>query len=134
MIKYLKKLWKSKIEINIHIVYPVDGVKRITEPEIIRRDTVSITRHRQSDLRFVEMHRVDHFGNGRSVWYTERYENGYWSFCEDSLSSNRNEAMALHQKILERGTLKPITTIEVEWEGLGKEETLSWIAMNKTDE
>ncbi len=131
MFAYLKRLWHSKVQINIHIVYPVAGVTRITSPTVIEKSPLKITRHRQSDYRFVSVEKVELDGTKRQYWNTERKEGKQWVYCGDTLSHDRDEAMELHKLIILNGTVSPVTTKTVEWEGLSVEETLTWVGMSK---
>jgi hypothetical protein len=133
MLNYLKELWRSKIEINIRIVYPVKGVDYITKPTVINVSSPAIKKIRQSNLRFVEELKVDELGKELRIWSTERFTGKRWEFISTTLSTNKQDAMALHLKIAENGETKERREKTVIWEGLDIEETKMWSAINATE-
>jgi len=128
MINWLKLLWKSKISVTI-VTPAVDISRVVDEYTIIHNDAPSIRKKTQTHYRFVCVNEVDATGNQKRHWCTEEYKRGKWWYVNDTLSHNKNQAMALHQELINCGIKKPVKTTTVLWEGLSAEETASWIAL-----
>ena len=131
MFKWLKKLAASKILINITIHEPFDpNVKHTTTPEVIEYSGgISLNRVRRSDFRFVCDAKTDYHGGKSEGFYTEEFRGGSWHFLTDTYASSKEKGMALHLEVVQRGTLEPTKKKIVIWEGLDKEETKTWVAM-----
>lgn len=130
MFKKVKLLLASKISINITIIVPaaaeiestvVPRTSIISKPIIVRK----------SDFRFASDKKVEQNGKITEFYYTEQYTKGKWSWVNHSGSVNKNAAMDLHLLLLEKTTLGPIETKTIHWEGLDKETTKTWVALQK---
>lgn len=128
MFEKLRKLYHSKIHITV--VYPVEGVNRITSPEIILHEAAPVKRRTQSNYRFVEEYKRDCHGKELTYWVTEEYVKGSWSSVSDTLSCNKETALEHHVKLVEGTNLLPVKKTTVMWEGLDVEETKSWVALS----
>lgn len=128
MIKWLRKLYHSKIHITI--LYPAEGVSRITSPEIIFQEAPKILRRHQSKYRFIEEYKRDHNGKENTYWVTEEYVGGRWSSVTDTLSCTKETAIKNHVKLVEGTNMTPVKKTTVMWEGLDVEETKSWVALS----
>jgi len=133
---WLKKIIAAKISINI--VLPSDLIKenpaimKTSEPRIINVTTPA-SKPRKSNVRFIQEDKLNPITNEtRAIYYTECYNNGRWEYMLDSLTSDKDKAMDLHLFIINNGTLKEKSTVSVLWEGLDKDETKSWVALNST--
>lgn len=125
---WLKRVLAFKIHITI-VIPPSTGVVSSTTPKIVE-ETIITNRHK-SDYRFACDTEIDHTGE-ETVWYfTQEYKKGSWNIVSNSLSRNKEKAMNLHLKIIEQGSLEPRKTRTVLWEGLSKEETKTWVELNK---
>jgi len=131
---WFKKLLASKISVNITIVdnQPND-VKTSTTPQVIQ-GPIKVSHIRKSNFRFVHEEKTDHAGHTRSFYMTEEYKDGRWAFVSESLASDKEKAMALHLKVLEKGNLEDSSTKTIFWEGLGIEETKQWVALQTKEE
>lgn len=136
MIKWLKHLLAHKISINITVITPIDGVEKTFTPRTVEETVVTVVKKKHSDIRFVEDICVDHNGV-EERWYRTEYFDHYckkWFSVTGTNSRDKNKAIDLHLKYLERGTLEPIETKVVHWEGLDKEETKTWAELQKVSE
>jgi hypothetical protein len=132
MIAWFKKLCKSKLQINITIITPAEGVNHITEAVVIERDVLNIVRKRDSNYRFVEEHKVEHNGKETKFWVTEERIGKDWRKDYDTFACDKETALALHLALVERGTLKEAShTKTVLWEGLNLDETRVWVNLQK---
>jgi hypothetical protein len=133
MIKLIKKLITSKIQINITIIDPtLSKIKYSTTPQVIN-EPIKINRIRKSNFRFVQESKIEHDGTVRSYYITEEYTDGRWKFVSETLNSDKDKAMQLHLKVLETGNLEPVSTKTVLWEGLGEEETQAWVTLQSNN-
>lgn len=129
MFSKIKKLWASKISINITIIEPApDGIVKSTVPRAID-NPITVSHLRKSNLRFVEETRTDWDGKGTTFYSTEHYKNGSWLYVNDTINADKEKAMELHLKLLERGSLDPIKVKTVMWEGLSQDETRAWVEL-----
>lgn len=132
MFEKLRKFWASKVSITANISYPASlGVKTSTEEKIVDRSLI-VNTYRKSDFRFVCDSKIEFNGNKREFFYTERFNGSRWEWCDESGSSDKDEALNLHLLVLERGSLKSESTKTVFWEGLSKEETQAWVNLQLT--
>lgn len=129
MFKWLREFWKAKVQINITLVYPARDIERITAPKTEVIHAAQFKYRNQSHYRFVGIKKVEHDGTERVYYHTEYYERGDWRYADDTLSSNKDEAMQLHLKYVEKGSLKPTETKTVFWQGLDREETATWVLL-----
>lgn len=125
--------WFSKLlasKISITIVTPGSaGVTHSTTPRVVE-ETV-IKRKRLSNFRFVSDKEIDHNGE-ETIWYaTQEFDGKSWSLCANSLSRDKAKAMDLHLKIIQQGGIESVKTRTVLWEGLSKDETKTWIDLQK---
>lgn len=131
MFKWLKKLAANKISVNITIHTPppigVVSTKRPRE-ELISKPTYI----RKSNFRFVSDLTTEYNGEKREYHYTEQYRDGSWHFLSDTGAGTKEKAMMLHLELLEKGTLEPTKKKVIHWEGLDKEETKVWVALQAT--
>ena len=127
---WLKRIIKSKISITI--ITPNDDVQHTTTPRQLEVDSPIINRKKQSNLRFVEETATDCFGkNNSTVFFTEEYKNGRWSYVSNSLSSTKEKAIELHLKLVDNTPVQNIKTKTIMWEGLDAEETKTWALISK---
>lgn len=129
MIKWLKKLAASKIQINIVIHEPSDPRFRATTESRTEQETLKIDRIKKSNFRFVSDVKTDHSGKVTEFHYTEEFKSDTWRFVSASGACDKNVAMALHLKIAQQGTIEPTVKKVVHWEGLDKKETELWVSM-----
>jgi hypothetical protein len=126
---WIKKLLASKISINITIVQTSDpGILSTTVPREVPAKVLKINTVRKSDFRFVSKVQKYH-DRDRISYYTERFKDGKWKEDHYSNSHIKEEAMQLHLLLLEKGTLAPTNSKTILWEGLSKEETKMWVAL-----
>lgn len=125
---WIKLLWQSKVQITI-ITPPPLGVESTTTPRVVKV-VPSLIKKTKSNYRFVEEQKIDHDGAERIVYSTEEYKNGCWSAITNSITLNKEEAIKLHLKVIERGNLDPVRTKTVLWEGLDAEETRVWASLH----
>lgn len=128
---WFKKFLKSKITINI-VISTCPEIKHTTEPQVtIVRPLV--TQIRKSDYRFVSEQKTNAEGIETLYYFTEQYDHKYakWSMVSHTFSADKNKAMDTHLKLLELGTLEPTVVKTVHWEGLSKEETETWVTLNR---
>ena len=128
---WVRKFLASKITINV-LVSTSPEVHRSTVPKVLR-DIKIINKTVKSDYRFVSEHKVDHLGNETLYYFTEHHDHKYntWSLVSNSFKADKEVAMDLHIQIVNTGTLEPTVTKTIHWEGLSKEETETWVSLNK---
>lgn len=130
MFKWFKKLLASKISVTI--IYPAQpSIRHTTESYTIVPNEELVRKVRKSNIRFVEDKKIDYDGSERSSYHTEEYRDGRWWYVSGTTSSKKNEAMDLHLLLIKHGSLDSKEIKVVYWEGLDKEETEQWIALNK---
>jgi hypothetical protein len=128
----IKCWWKSKIQINITIITPVEGVEHNITPRVIEKDVINIKRKRESEYRFIEEYSMKHDGKESTFWVTQRRVGAEWKTDYDTMSCTKEQALDLHLALVEKGTLKdPVSIKTVIWEGLDKSETKMMIALTK---
>jgi len=131
MSNWFRQLIASKISINITVHSGLDDVIKTTTPRITN-DIVNIKKLNKSNVRFVQEEKIKYDGEKSTFWFSEMRKGGRWEFVSETLSHNKDEAMEKHILLLNRGSLAPVKVSTVLWEGLDKEETESWIALQST--
>ena len=132
LIKWFKNLLASKVSINIE--YVIDGVDRHALPKVVyeTKDHPLVKKRTMSNLRFVEEHKKDAFGHETTIWFTEEYVDGRWDYIPISLGMSKERAIELHLKLLNEAEINvPTNTKTVLWEGLGKDETVTWAELHR---
>lgn len=132
MMNWFTRLLKARFSITI-ITPPPTGVVHSPSPRQVEVDSPIIRRHTKSNLRFVEEKKTDCFGveAAYSVYYTEEYISGRWSCITDSIKCDREKAIDLHLKLIDRGSLEDTIVKTVVWEGLDPDETRAWATLSK---
>jgi len=135
---WFKRLVNSKIQINVMVVDknespPLTAVK-LTTPKVINTNITTIRREGKSNYRFASDVKTDCSGNVTIFYYTEEHINGQWIWLSNTGSLNKNHAMKLHLDVLENGTIEPTEEKVILWQGLGKEETKEWVALQTKGE
>jgi hypothetical protein len=122
----LRRWWLGKFQINI--TYITEGVKSTKVPTV---ESEVVHKSRKSNLRFC-MYEVQKPGDTlKTYYYTDAYINGKWQRVEGTWFSDKNAAMEVHKGVLEGKTFEEMTRSTVLWEGLDKDETETWIGVQK---
>ena len=135
MTSWFKKLIASKIQINITFVdKETANISKVVSPKVDSTNITTIRRESKSTFRFASDVKTDYQGVTSTFYYTECYVNGAWKWLTGTGSSDKNHAMKLHLDVLENGTIEPTEEKVILWQGLGKEETKEWVALQTKGE
>jgi hypothetical protein len=127
MFKWLKALLKARVAITV-IYPPALGVETTTTPRIIEHPAPYRAVHR-SNYRFVEHECGQDDGSYRTYYCTEMKGPHGWSQVSGTWTGEKDVAMRLHLRVLEKGAVKPPDIKTILWEGLSPDETKSWVEL-----
>lgn len=131
MIKALRDFIAGKIQINVN--YIVDGIKPSTVPKITSK---IVNRFLASNYRFCQ-YETKNTGekDTRIYYYTELFDGSKWNRVDDSWYADKDKAMDIHLKLVNGEQLSDINVSKrietVLWEGLSKEETNTWVNLQR---